>query len=280
MGKRGTIAAMTKAFAIELDGATLVGNRWGEGVPTAVLLHCGICDRRGWFATAELLSAEVPSVVSYDRRGFGESSELDGGSSHVDDLIGLLDVIAGQSPVWLVGSSMGGGVALDLAVTAPERVSGLVLFAPSISGSTEPESYDPGTERLGKLIDSALAAGDLDAATRWETWLWLDGPRCTEGRVGSAARSLAQSMTRDALARSTDENSGTGGIEAWSRLSEITVPTTVVCGDLDVPFIVSRSRALAELVANGVYRELSGVAHLPYLEDPALVAAVIAAAIR
>jgi pimeloyl-ACP methyl ester carboxylesterase len=270
---------MAQAFEVALADVTLACNRWGDGVPTAILLHCGICDRRGWSNVAELLAPRLPSVVSYDRRGFGESSDAAGDFSHVADLIGLLDSIGGSSAVWLVGSSMGGGLALDVALVAPERVTGLVLFAPSISGSAEPKSYDPNTERLAALIDSAFDTGDLDAAVRWQTWLWLDGPRAVEGRVARAARSLAQTMTRDTLSRGTGEDAGGSGLNAWSRLGDIAVPTTVVCGDLDLPFIVERSRELVDRVPGATYRELAEVAHLPYLEDPALVADVIATAI-
>ncbi|MGH8891026.1 MAG: alpha/beta fold hydrolase [Acidothermaceae bacterium] len=270
---------MTVSFKVKLGEATLACERWGDGPPAAVLLHCGICDRRGWSDVAQLLAPRLPSLVTYDGRGFGESSDVAGNFSHVGDLIGLLDRIGGSQPVWLVGSSMGGGLALDTAVVAPERVAGLVLFAPSISGSAEPESYDPNTERLAALIDSALDADDLDAAVRWQTWLWLDGPGMAEGRVGGPARALAQTMTRDALSRRNGENAGASGVDAWSRLGDIAVSTTVVCGDLDLPFIVERSHELADRVPGAAYRELAGVAHLPYLEDAPMVANVIATAI-
>lgn len=92
----------------------------------------------------------------------------------------------GRSPVWLVGSSMGGALALDAALTAPEQVAGLVLLAPGVSGAPEPE-IDDDTRRLFDLIGHAIDAGDLDEVNRLETWLWLDGPGQTR-RPGGRAR--------------------------------------------------------------------------------------------
>jgi pimeloyl-ACP methyl ester carboxylesterase len=94
---------------------------------------------------------------------------------------------------------MGGELALDLALRAPDRVAGLILLAPAVSGAPEP-SLDPDTQRLSDLIDQALAAGDLDELNRLETWLWLDGPSSREGRVGDPARALALAMNAIVIA--------------------------------------------------------------------------------
>jgi pimeloyl-ACP methyl ester carboxylesterase len=60
--------------------------------------------------------------------------------------------------------------------------------------------------------------------------------------------------------------------DAWHHLAEVKVPVTVACGLFDVPFILSRSRELAGQLPRGRYRELPGMAHQPYLEDPGQVA--------
>ena len=97
------------------------------------------------------------------------------------------------SPVWLAGTSAGGGIALDAAILAPERVAGLLLLAPAISGAPEPV-LDEDTARFDRLLDEAAARGDLDEINRLETWLWLDGPAQPEGRVGGETRALALEM--------------------------------------------------------------------------------------
>ena len=71
------------------------------------------------------------------------------------------------------------------------------------------------------------------------------------------------------------EDRGGSDTGAWDRLREIRVPVTVACGDLDVPFLVSRSRELADRLPRGQHEVLPGLAHQPYLEQPALVAELI-----
>jgi pimeloyl-ACP methyl ester carboxylesterase len=67
---------------------------------------------------------------------------------------------------------------------------------------------------------------------------------------------------------------------AWNHLSEITVPTMVGCGTLDVTGIVTRSRTLAKSLPRGEFVALDGVAHLPSLEAPAAVAQLVAGALK
>ena len=67
---------------------------------------------------------------------------------------------------------------------------------------------------------------------------------------------------------------------AWNHLPEITVPTVVGCGMLDLTGIVGRSRTLAKSLPGEEFVALDGVAHLPSLEAPAAVAQLVAAALE
>ena len=79
-------------------------------------------------------SSRSTSVVAYDMRGYGETTAATYGFTHLDDLGAVLDQVA-TGPVWLVGSSMGGEVAIDAALSHPDRIAGLVLLAPSVQRS-------------------------------------------------------------------------------------------------------------------------------------------------
>src|SRR5207302_1544072 len=114
---------------------------------------------------------------------------------------------------------------------------------------------------------------------RLETWLWLDGPSAPEGRVGGEARALALDMNAIILSNRAPEGEGGSGADAWRRLHEIRVPVTVACGERDVPFLIARSRKLANRLPNGRYRELAGMAHQPYLEQPGQVADLVLGAL-
>ncbi len=205
---------------MQQGSASLAAERWpGAGQPV-VLLHSGVTDRRSWRGVAEALQPKV-GVVAYDMRGYGETSGATYGFSHLEDLNAVIDHVA-SGPVWLVGSSMGGEIAIDAALASPERVAGLVLLAPAVSGAPEPSTFDADTDRLVRLWEDAQTSGELDEINRVEMWLWLDGPRGPEGRVSGPARELALAMNAIALKNEIPEESGKSGLAAWSRLEEIT----------------------------------------------------------
>jgi pimeloyl-ACP methyl ester carboxylesterase len=266
-------------FELPAGDTVLAGERWagGPASPTIVLLHAGVADRRAWGDVAEALAALGADVVAYDRRGFGDTPARSPDFRHVDDLLVVLDETTG-GPAWIVGSSQGGLLALDLALSHPERVAGLILLAPAVSGAPEPEDddLDPATRRLSDAIDAAWEAGRLDELNQLEVALWLDGPAATEGRVGGAARALALDMNAIVLRSGVPDDAGASGLDAWSGLEEIRAPATLAWGDLDVPIVIDRCRELAErLPALRDTRVLKGTAHLPYLEQPAVVTELI-----
>ena len=264
---------------IAVGGATLVGDRWSGAGPTIVLLHAGVCDRRCWREVGAQLSAAGRDVVAYDRRGFGDVPPAHAPFRHVDDLVGVIDAVSPDAPAWLVGSSMGGGVALDAALEAPERIAGLVLLAPAISGDDlDEEAYSAATDGLADAIDAAWTAGELEECNRLEIRLWLDGPAAPEGRVSGPPRELALDMNRIVIANGEADADGASGLDAASRVHEIAIPAVVACGELDVAIKLSRSAELADALPNATYRSLPGRAHLPYLEAPDEIAALIIAA--
>ena len=269
---------MTQATTwVDVEGTRLAVDRWPGSGPPVVLLHAGVCDRRSWHATAPRLG-DIGRPLAYDRRGFGDSPVSSTPFRHVDDLIAVLTEL-GDGPAWLVGSSMGGQVALDTALAAPEQVAGLVLLAPAVSGAPDPAGVDPGTERLSDLLDAATAADDLEEVNRLEMWLWLDGPVASEGRVQGEARDLALAMNTVVLGNAVPEDAGGSGIDTWHQLGRIEVPVTVAWGDLDVPFLVERYQKLAEQLPGSRTQALPGRAHLPYLENPHTVAQLIEEAV-
>jgi pimeloyl-ACP methyl ester carboxylesterase len=231
-----------------------------------------VADRRSWHGVAARLADRV-QVIAYDFRGFGESEPGNGEFSHLEDLAAVLDHL-GPAPVYLVGSSLGGGVALDLALRSAERVAALVLFAPAISGSPEPE-LDPTTKRFDELLGRAARSGDWAETIRLSLWLWLDGAREPEGRVPEPARQLARDMIGDIERHGLSEGRGASGLDTWSRLEEIQVPALVACGDRDLPFLINRSQELASRLPQGSHVVLPETAHLPYLEQPDAVADVV-----
>jgi pimeloyl-ACP methyl ester carboxylesterase len=233
-----------------------------------LLLHAGVNDRRSWHHVVERLSPRH-RCVAFDMRGFGETSyERESGWSPVSDAVAVLDA-AGVERAVVVGCSIGGEVAVDLALACPARVAGLALIGAAVRGAPYPEVTEGPTAELDGLIEAADAAGDDDEVERLEAWLWLDGPSAEEGRVGGSARELFLDMNGRAH-RAEDPGDQAEMSPAWNRLREITVPTLVLVGRLDADEIRAVDEQAAALIPGARLRWLDGVAHVPHLEgDPA-----------
>jgi len=246
----------------------------GSG-PALVCLHAGVCDRRMWRPLAAQLS-DAFQVVAYDRRGFGNTPAVDEARSDVDDLCAVLDGWVPGVPVVLVGASRGGGLALDMALQHPERVTALVLLGSAVSGEPDVERYPAPIQVLVEAVMAAEQAGDMERLNALEVRVWLDGPQAMEGRVTGALRDLLLDMNRIALG-APPLPSRLEPPPAYALLEAISRPTLVAWGDLDFPDRVALSRELAARIPGAQAHEFTGTAHLPSLEQPERCSAVIRA---
>jgi pimeloyl-ACP methyl ester carboxylesterase len=172
---------------------------------------------------------------------------------------------------------MGGLLALDATVAHPDRVQGLVLVAPAVRGMPDEDSIEPPPAilELFEQFEAAEAAADTERQNQLDARYWLDGPLEPEGRVAGEARRLFLDMNARALAAAPVGDEAEGAA-VWGRLGEIAVPTLVLWGDLDEPWTGDVCRSLAGAIPGAIARELHGTAHLPGLEQPAALAAVVA----
>jgi pimeloyl-ACP methyl ester carboxylesterase len=269
------------------DGAVLGAERRHGSGPTVVLLHAGVADRRSWSGVIDALVegdglvADDLDLVAYDRRGFGETLSAGDGTAftHLADLSALLDAVD-VSRTFLVGNSMGGALALDLAATAPERVAGVLLLGAAVSGMTDDDTPfdwapDAASGRILETLEDAKDRRDVDAQVRELAHLWLDGPTAREGRVGGVSRALFEDMNRGILAAGAPGDAGDPGLDTWRSLDTIAVPVLAAWGDLDIPADIPFYEETARRIGQGPGRRLPGVAHLPGLENPGLVAALV-----
>ena len=232
-----------------------------------LMLHAGVTDRRSWEPLVDSLAGRH-RCVRYDARGYGETTyEPEAGWSPVEDALAVLDAVDAESAV-VVAGSMGGAVALDLALAHPDRVRALVLIGPAVRGAPYPEITDPQTADLVARAEAAEESEDWDELNRLEAWIWLDGPTAEEGRVGGATRELFLDMNGRAL-RAVDPGERARVEDAWPRLGDIKVPVLVLVGRLDVEDMRSVDEGLAERLPDARLLWLDGVAHLPHFEaDP------------
>lgn len=139
------------------DGTTLGLARAGAGYPV-LLIHGTTGAKEDWTEVQRRLADEF-EVVTYDRRGRGESEDGPDYSidREVDDVLAVIDACEG--PVRLIGHSFGAVLALVVASRAGDRVERLVLYEPPI-GEVGLESDQLNEDEL----DAVVAAGDLDCA--------------------------------------------------------------------------------------------------------------------
>lgn len=252
----------------------VTGKAWiaheGAGPPgvgaDVLLVHAGVADRRSWQPLVPLLH-ERHRVVSYDARGYGETTCEPEPHAPAEDALSVMDKTEMGRAV-VIGNSVGGRTAIELALTHPDRVSGLVLIGSAVGGAPDPDLAGESIVSLFRRSTEAAEAGDNETANYLNAQIWLDGPTSPEGRVGADTRELFLVMNGHAMSL-PDPGEELTIDDAWSRLAEIDVPTLVMVGDLDLPDLQAISEGLAERLPNGEFVRLAGVAHLPVLEgDP------------
>jgi pimeloyl-ACP methyl ester carboxylesterase len=259
---------VTPLLAVRSGNGELAVHAQGTGVPV-VFLHAGVADRRMWDAQVATIGRDGGGyrAIAYDRRGFGNSLPVEEAWSHVDDLMRVLDAVAGREPAVLVGSSQGGRIALDAALAEPARVRALVLVAPAISGAPEATEVPPAIQAWIDAVERAEAAADIDRINELEAHAWLDGPLEPEGRVGGDVRELFLEMNGIAL-RAEERGSEIEPPSAYARLHDVAVPALIMWGDLDFPRIAQRCEILVARLPHARPHKMTGVAHLPNLERP------------
>jgi len=232
-----------------------------------VLLHAGIADRGMWDPQWSALTGER-DAVRLDLRGFGESvGRPDGPLSPLDDVVDTLDAL-GVDRCHVVGASFGAGVAVEVALTRPEKVASLLLCAPG--GSLIAETT-PDVQAFFAAERAALAADDLDAAVEANLTWWVDGPQRDAGAVDHALREHVRRMQRRAFELTADwDDVEETELEppALDRLGEIQVPTLVLQGALDLDAIVDTARRVTVGVPHARRVDWPDTAHLPSMERP------------
>jgi pimeloyl-ACP methyl ester carboxylesterase len=251
---------------LDVEGGRLYYEVKGRG-PIVVLIHGGFGDRRMWDAQWEVLARDF-RVVRYDHRGFGRSSRPEKPYSAVADLLALMDHLGARSAS-LVGNSMGGTLAIDFTLRHPERVERLVVVASGADGFPIPPDTP---DELGAVVAIARTEGPQAAAERW-----LANPMV---KVTSRAAG-----TRDLLRRMVVDNRNVFLMEHWpeeandpkaaARLSEIKAKTLVVLGADDIDLVSSIGKETAKGIPGSRLEIIEGADHLPQMDAPAKVTALI-----
>lgn len=254
---------------VDVDGGSLYCEVAGNG-PAVVLIHGFSLDTRMW-DDQFLPLAKHCQVVRYDLRGFGRST-LPGKEpySHVEDLRLLLDRLRIERAC-LVGLSKGGAVALDFALSHPQRTVALVLVDAGLRGrpwSAEWSARD-------NLIRQKAQQGGIVAARS----AWLDHPLF--------APAQRNRLVADRLAQIVDDYSGWHFVHAdpeqppmpptAQRLHELAMPLLVMVGEHDIPDFLAAADAICRGAPHARKLIIPAAGHMANMEAPELVTPAILA---
>jgi 3-oxoadipate enol-lactonase len=233
----------------------------GDGPPLLFVQGLGY-GRGGWGPAPELLSRSY-TVITFDNRGFGDSDKPPGAYTTAQlagDAISVLDA-AGIECAHVLGASLGGMTAQELALAAPERVDKLVLCCTTPGG---PES------------------APMPAVT---IALMQNGATLEQFVVNALAPGAPQALVAEILAyreahppdpAGWQSLAGAGAThDAFARLGEIAAPTLVLHGTADNVVAPQNAELLASRIPGARLEWFDGAGHLFQWEQPERFVAVV-----
>ncbi len=234
----------------------------GQGEPLVMIRGIG-SNVDHWYEQVPILSKKYQLLV-FDNRGIARSSDPGGSFSTKDmaaDTIALMEAM-GIKKAHVLGYSMGGMIAQELALAYPEKINGLILVATdcgiSLRIKARPEYSRLFSEmiRLGTNEAKTAAAGCLFAKQTFES-----RPNIIERYAEVSLRFPAPQKTLERQWEAITRH------DACDRLQNITAPTLAITGSEDVLIPPENSRVLAERIPDARVRSIDGGGHLFVVEQ-------------
>jgi pimeloyl-ACP methyl ester carboxylesterase len=246
--------------AASKDGSCIAYDRYGSG-PTVILVG-GALGYRKFKKMEELakLLAERCTVINYDRRGRGDSTEVKpfAVEREIEDIAALIEAAGGSASLW--GWSSGGALALR-AAGADVGVGRLSVY--EVPFMVTPAATRP-TPDYGERLDELVAAGDRSGAVRhfMRNSMGIPAPFVALMRlmpIWKGLKATAHTLPYDWAALGKHNMYGAPlDADEWAS---VTVPALVVHGAKSPAELQQGSRALAEVLPNAELRALEGVRH-------------------
>ncbi len=262
-----------------VNGVRLAYEMSGTGDIPLVMVHGSWLNRRNWdFAVPRL--ADSFRVLTYDRRGHGESERPSGQGSvreNVADLAALIEHL-GLVPAWVAGSSFGGSITLRLAGKRPDLLRGITAHEPPLFSlaATDP-AVAPMIEedmRSDAAAAERIASGDHAGAAEQfaealQPGLWTEfPPEIRQAMIENAPAFLDEANDPDFYAFDLE----------WIR--DFPHPALLTQGDQSPPQYAAVIPKLAEALPSVEVRTVTGVGHAAHVEDPEAYVKAVTAFVR
>lgn len=249
---------------VDVAGREFHYDRAGSGEP--LLLIQGMSGTHvSWGEAFKGALEEGFDVVAFDNRGIGLSAPVDGPFTIAEmaaDTAGLLDEL-GLESAHVVGISMGGMIAQELALAHPGRLRSLTLGCTYCGG---PGSQLMPEENLQKLV-AGMASGDRDMAIRAGYEVNLSPAFRADESTFAAFHEMATTVP---AAKATIELQAQAifGHDTSGRLGEISGPTLIVHGTEDGVLPFPNGELIASLMPAARFEVLEGIGHMFWWEQP------------
>jgi 3-oxoadipate enol-lactonase len=204
-------------------------------------------------------------VIVYDHRGVGASTPLEGPvtiAELAEDAAGLLSAL-GLESAHVLGISMGGMIAQELALTHPELVRTLTLGCTYCGGEGSALSSAGVMRRLA----DAMMSGDRERALR-TAWEVNVSPAMAEDPVAWAAMRAIGEQRAVAIPVVMAQMQAVSGHDTSARLAKIRMPTLVIHGTEDELLPVENGSLIASRIPGSKLEIIDGVGHLFFWERP------------
>ncbi|MGE3855495.1 MAG: 2-succinyl-6-hydroxy-2,4-cyclohexadiene-1-carboxylate synthase [Dehalococcoidia bacterium] len=254
---------------IDLDGLTLHAEVAGSG-PAVVLVLGFTGSGASWRSLVPVLAPDFTTIavdlVGHGRSGCPAALDRYRMRRAVDDLAALLRALGHERAAWL-GYSLGGRVALQVAVHRPDVVSALVLegATPGLATGEEREARVAADEALARRLEREGLEAFVDF---WQSIaLWDSQQRTLTDDQRAALRRGRLAQDPVGLAGSL-RGMGTGSQE-WvgDRLGDLGVPVLLTAGTLDTKFSAI-AREMAAAIPDATMRLIEDAGHAAHLERP------------
>jgi pimeloyl-ACP methyl ester carboxylesterase len=248
------------------DGTAIAYERSGSGAPV-ILVGGALCDRASFRPYAKAMEADC-TVVTYDRRGRGDSGDTDSYAvdREVEDLGALITALGGTAAAY--GHSSGAALVVEGAATGLP-ITKMALHEPPY-GQDDEESRRHSDEAGAKVL-GLLAEGRQTAAVH--LFLTMAGmpEEAAAGMAGQPGMAeIAHTLAYDFAVMG---NASPGGTVPFDLLGKLTQPTVAICGTASAPFMIEATRAVCKALPAGRLAELDGQQHAvpPEVLAPVLV---------
>jgi pimeloyl-ACP methyl ester carboxylesterase len=264
-------------------GDIFVQTRGLESNPPVILVPGTAAWSGFWLGVADKLAAAGYRAIAIDLPPFGFSARSpEGAYSRADQaarLAALIEAMGLKRPV-VVGHSFGAGPVVELAMTHPDALAGMVLVDPALGLPPEGQSAGSGDPLLRWALDQPVIAETLVAAT-------LDNPLLTRPLLASLLyrKEAATQRQADILAVPFARAGTTAAYARWlphlllpetSALSaspaayaKIRIPTAMIWGYRDSVTPWEQGKRLQELIPGSTLEMIADAGHIPHIEDEA-----------